>query len=205
MPPFAERAPGYRPPVTSPHLTSFRSVAPGGRPGDDGAASGPGAARSPRGLGGPAGLVLSLAVVAVVAALGASWTDTAPGSWYDRLDQPPWNPPDWLFGPVWTALYAAMAVAAWLVARRGVQRREVRAALVLYAAQLVFNLGWTAVFFALQRPGWAVAEIAILLGLVVATIVAFRRVRPVAAYLLVPYAAWVTYAGALTVAIAALN
>lgn len=142
-------------------------------------------------------LAVSLAAVAAVALVGTSVTDTEPGSWYQTLDQPSWNPPDWLFGPVWSILYLAMAVAAWLVWRTGE-----RAALIPYAVQLVLNLAWTLVFFGLEST-WGGVVVIIALGLaIIWTIAAFHPVRPLAAALLVPYLAWVTYAAALTVAIA---
>ncbi|MFN8023014.1 MAG: TspO/MBR family protein [Acidimicrobiales bacterium] len=148
---------------------------------------------------------MSIGLVAVVAWSGAAWTDTRPGSWYDGLEQPSWNPPDWLFAPVWTTLYLLMAVAAWLVVRADAPAPAKRRALALYGVQLVLNLGWTGLFFALERPGWALVEIAGLLVAVIATIVAFRPVSSVAAGMLVPYALWVSYASALTAAIVVLN
>jgi translocator protein len=151
------------------------------------------------------GLLLSFALVALVSLVGSLWTDTGDGSWYAQLEQPAWEPPDWLFGPVWTVLYVLMAVAAWLVARCGLHRRDVQVALGLYLVQLALNLGWTGVFFGLERPGWAVVEIAILVVVLIATIVAFWRIHRVAAALLVPYLLWVGYATALTAGIAALN
>lgn len=142
-------------------------------------------------------LGVSLVAVVLVAVVGGSVTDTGAGSWYRTLDQPAWNPPDWLFAPVWTLLYALMAVAAWLVWRRGQ-----RAPLVLYAVQLALNLAWTLVFFGLESPWGGVLVITALWMAIVATIAAFRR-TPVAPWLLAPYLAWVTYAAALNLAIAA--
>jgi translocator protein len=151
------------------------------------------------------GLLLSFALVAAVSLAGTLWTDTGDGSWYEQLEQPAWEPPDWLFGPVWTVLYVLMAVAAWLVSRCGLHRGDVQIALGLYLLQLALNLGWTGVFFGLERPGWALVEIVVLVLVLLATIVAFARVSKIAAALLVPYLLWVGYATALTAAIAALN
>ena len=119
---------------------------------------------------------MSLVAVVLVAAIGTTWTDTAAGSWYDGLDKPAWTPPGAVFGIVWTVLYLMMAVAAWLVAREGLERDDVRRALSAYAVQLVLNLGWTATFFAAQRPGWAIVEIAALFAMVIVTIVSFRPI-----------------------------
>lgn len=146
---------------------------------------------------GVVGLVASLVVVAVVAGVGASWTDTARGSWYDRLAKPSWTPPGWVFGFAWTLLYAMMAVAAWSVARRGLRRPVVLTALAIYAVHLVLNLGWTFVFFNQQLPGWALLEIVVLDAVVVVMIGSFWGVRRRAAILLLPYAGWLAFATAL--------
>ena len=153
----------------------------------------------------PVWLLVSVGAVALVAAIGRTWTDTAAGSWYNDLDKPAWTPPGAVFGIVWTALYLMMAVAAWLVARQGLERADVRRALFVYAVQLVLNLGWTATFFAAERPGWAILEIAALFVMVIVTIVRFRPVSSTAAWLLVPYAVWVAYASSLTIGIATMN
>jgi tryptophan-rich sensory protein len=150
-------------------------------------------------------LFVSLVTVAAVALIGRQWTDTAPGSWYDGLSKPSWTPPGPAFGVVWSILYAAMAVAAWLVARHDLARPDVRRALVLYGVQLVLNLGWTATFFAAERPGWAIVEILALLAVIIALLFAVHPISRAAFYLLVPYAAWVAFATSLTIAIAALN
>ena len=153
----------------------------------------------------PVLLVVSLAALALVALIGRTWTDTAAGSWYDALDKPAWTPPGAVFGIVWTVLYLMMAVSAWLVAREGLERPDVRRALLVYAVQLVLNLGWTALFFAAERPGWAILEIAALFVMVIVTIVTFRPISSTAAWLLVPYTAWVAYASSLTIGIATMN
>jgi tryptophan-rich sensory protein len=142
-------------------------------------------------------LVVSLAAVAVVAVIGSLTTDTDPESWYSTLDQPAWNPPDWLFAPVWTALYVLMAVAAWLVWRAGAVRP-----LYVYALQLALNLAWTLVFFGAESAWGGVAVITALWVAIVVTIAAFRPIHTAAAGWLVPYLAWVTYAAALNLAIA---
>lgn len=124
--------------------------------------------------------------------------------WYAELSKPAWNPPGWVFGPVWTALYAMMAVAAWLVWQRGGWRAQ-RGPLTLYVVQWALNALWTPLFFGLQRPGLAFAELLILLAAIGATVVAFRRVRPAAAWLLVPYALWGIFAAILNGTIWRLN
>ena len=126
------------------------------------------------------------------------------GGWYSTLNKPAWNPPAWLFGPVWTVLYAAMAVAAWQVWRRG-GWREQRRPLILFVVQLALNALWTPLFFGLNRPDLAFAEIVLLWLAIVATIRAFARVRTTAAWLLAPYLAWVSFASVLNFTIWRLN
>jgi translocator protein len=146
-----------------------------------------------------------MGAVAVVAAVGASWTHTGPGTWYATLDQPTWSPPSWLFAPVWTALYLAMAIAAWLVIGEGLERRPVKLAVGAYAVQLLLNFAWTGIFFALESPGWALVDINLLWIAIVVTAILFWRLLPLAGWLLVPYLAWVSYAASLNASIVALN
>lgn len=125
--------------------------------------------------------------------------------WYERLAKPVFNPPAWVFTPVWTALFFAMAVAAWLVWRKQGENGLVRPALLLFLVQLVFNVLWSAFFFSLRRPGLAFAEILVLLALILATTLLFARISRPAALLLVPYLVWVLYAALLNGAIWWLN
>lgn len=123
---------------------------------------------------------------------------------YGALDKPVWAPPAAVFGPVWTLLYVAMAVAAWFVWReRGFARA--RGALGLFIVQLAANALWSWLFFAWHRGAWAFADIIVLLALIVATIVAFARIRKVAAWLLAPYLAWVSFAALLNWSVWRLN
>jgi tryptophan-rich sensory protein len=142
-----------------------------------------------------------LALCFSVASLGAVFM---PGEWYASLKKPSWNPPPWIFAPVWSALYAMMAVAAWLVWKRGgfsTQRRP----LALFLAQLALNALWTPLFFGLHRPGLAFLEILLLWLAIAATLLAFRSVNRAAAWLLAPYLAWVSFAAALNFALWRLN
>lgn len=152
-----------------------------------------------------AGMLLLCVVVCLgVGALSAALTAGPVKEWYPTLRKPAWTPPDWLFGPVWTALYLMMAVAAWLVwSRAGLL--GARVGLGLFLVQLVLNAAWSGLFFALRSPGAAFAEIVALWAAIAATIVAFARVSPTAAALLAPYLLWVTYATALNGTIWVLN
>jgi tryptophan-rich sensory protein len=149
------------------------------------------------------GLVGWVLLTFAAAALGALATADA-GAFYGQLVRPPWAPPAWLFGPVWSVLYALMAVAAWLVWRQrgfaGAQKY-----LVLFIVQLAANALWSWLFFAWHRGAAAFVEVLVLWCLIVATIICFRRVSTLAAVLLYPYLAWSTFASALTLAIWRLN
>ncbi len=112
--------------------------------------------------------------------------------YYARLDKPSWAPPPWLFGPVWTVLYAMIGVAAWLVARRGEPGGG--KALGLWGVQLALNAAWTPIFFGLRAPGFALAEIVLMWVAIAGTTVAFFTRRTAAGALLLPYLAWVTFA-----------
>ena len=124
-----------------------------------------------------------------------------PGLWYEGIQKPGFTPPNWVFGPAWTVLYAAVAVAGWMVWRVAGWGR----ALALWIAQPLLNGAWSWLFFGLHEPGLALAEILVLWIAIAATIAAFLHVRRAAAFLLVPYLAWVSFAGLLNAAIWHLN
>ena len=127
-----------------------------------------------------------------------------PGDWYLSLKKPSWNPPGWIFGPVWTALYTMMAVSAWLVWKRGgfaAQRRP----LSFFLIQLALNAAWTPLFFGLHWTGAAFVEIVLLWLAIAATLGAFYPVSRVAGWLMVPYLAWVSFAAILNFTLWRLN
>ena len=138
------------------------------------------------------------------AGLGSIWTSSSVGTWYADLRKPSFNPPNWIFAPVWSALYLLMATSAWLVWRKA-GWSGARFALALFFGQLTLNVAWSGLFFALRRPGMALIEIVFLLGTIVATIVAFRPVSGLAFWLMVPYALWVAFAALLSFKIWRLN
>ncbi len=135
------------------------------------------------------------------AAIGAFFP---PGEWYQSINKPTWNPPAWVFGPVWTTLYAMMAVAAWRVWRQGGFAKQ-RGPLGIFLLQLALNAAWSLLFFGLKQPGIAFAEIVLLWLAIAWTIAAFRRVQRFAAWLLVPYLAWVSFAAFLNGTLWRLN
>ena len=149
------------------------------------------------------GLVVFLAICLVVSGLGGAITATSVGTWYQTLEKPGFNPPDWVFAPVWTTLYVLMAIAGWRVWRR--RTAAGWRALAVFAVQLALNLAWSFLFFGLQRIDLALAEIVILLFAILANTVVFWRIDRVAGALFVPYLLWVAYATLLTAALWRLN
>lgn len=142
-------------------------------------------------------LILFGAVNFGAAATGAIFR---PGEWYKQLDKPRWRPPDWIFAPVWSALYVTIALSGWLVWREA----GISGALLplgVYALQLLLNAAWTPIFFGLHRPGLALVEIVLLWASILATIVLFYPISSAASWLLIPYLAWVSFASGLNFSI----
>jgi benzodiazapine receptor len=147
------------------------------------------------------GLAGWLALCFGAAAFGAQFM---PGEWYAGLKKPAWNPPSWVFAPVWTALYTMMAVAAWLVWRRG-GFRAAELPLALFLLQLFFNALWSPLFFGLKDPALAFLDIVLLWLALLGTVVTFFRQHATPGLLLIPYLAWVTFAATLNFALWRLN
>lgn len=150
------------------------------------------------------GFLLWLALCTATSGIGALASANA-RSFYAELAQPAWSPPGWVFGPVWSLLFLAMAVAAWLVWRVPEESKSRSLALRLFVVQLVANALWSWLFFAWRLGGWAFAEVLLLWALIAATLVAFWRIRPAAGWLLLPYLAWVTFASALNYTLWRMN
>lgn len=150
------------------------------------------------------GFIGFLALCLGVSAIGAAATATSVGSWYRTLAKPAFNPPDWVFAPVWTALFFMMAFAAWRIWRRG-GLRQARVEMSLFALQLALNLAWSLLFFGMRSIGAALVEILVLLPAIIATGAAFWRRDHLAGVLFLPYAAWVAFAAVLNAAIWRLN
>jgi tryptophan-rich sensory protein len=147
------------------------------------------------------GLGISVLLSFGAASFGAIF---GPGAWYASLAKPTWNPPGWVFGPVWTVLYLMMAVAAWVVWRSG-RPAAVALPLALYGVQLVLNALWSWIFFGLHRPGLAFAELLCLWLAILGTMLCFHRHSRAACWMLAPYLAWVSFASVLNLAIWRLN
>ena len=153
------------------------------------------------------GVLLTGSVLAcqLAGAVGAFFTQPAIAGWYAALRKPSFNPPNWIFGPVWVTLYLLMGFALWLVVRRGLKGREVKLAAGVFAIQLTLNALWSAAFFRLHSPLAGLLVIVPLWAAILLTVVSFLRVSKPAGLLLVPYILWVTYAVLLNIAILALN
>jgi benzodiazapine receptor len=150
-----------------------------------------------------AGLVVSLLIVFLAASVGSYFTNLSVKTWYPTLVKPSWTPSGVTIGIVWTVLYALMAIAAWIVWQYGTRLRQ--RAFVLYAIQLILNVGWSAVFFGLRSPGLALLEIIFLWIAILATLLAFQKVSKLAGFLMLPYLIWVTFAGFLNALVWRLN
>ena len=150
------------------------------------------------------GLVIFLVVCFAAAGIGGAVTTPKIATWYAALAKPSWNPPNWIFGPVWSALYFCMAIAAWLVWRQK-GFTDAKFPLTLFAVQLVLNVLWSCIFFGFEKPGFAFVEVLLLWTAIAATMATFWRLSMIAGVLFVPYLAWVTFASVLNFVVWRLN
>lgn len=150
---------------------------------------------------------LAIAIVVSLSAgiIGSFFTTPSIPTWYPTLVKPEFNPPSWVFGPVWTTLFILMGIAAYLIWREGLNRKDVKIALSIFIVQLILNTLWSIIFFAWQSPGGAFAEVIFLWLAIVATIIAFAKISKPAAWLLAPYILWVSFAAYLNYTIWMLN
>ena len=150
------------------------------------------------------GLFVFIILCLAVSGIGGAVTATSVDTWYQTLEKPLFNPPDWVFAPVWTALSIMMGVAAWRVWRlRSIE--ETRKALAIFFVQLCLNLAWSFLFFGLQRIDLALIEIVILLVAIIVNAIMFWRIDRLAGLMFVPYTAWVAYATILNSSLWLLN
>ncbi|OLY93361.1 TspO and MBR related proteins [Cnuella takakiae] len=150
-------------------------------------------------------LLISLALPQIAGISGALFTVTGEGSWYRQINRPSWNPPGWVFGPVWTLLYILMGIAFYLVWKNNSADRLKKPAMTFWIIQLVLNFFWTLIFFGAHETGWATLEIIVLWIFILLTILAFFRINKTAGWLMVPYLLWVSFATALTATIWQMN
>ena len=150
-------------------------------------------------------LVVSIVACQCAGLVGSLFTAPAIPTWYAALEKPAFTPPNWLFAPAWVTLYLLMGIAAFLVWRKGFGQDGIKSALVVFLAQLVLNALWSVVFFGLKSPVAGAVVIVILWVAILFTIYRFSRISRAAAWLLLPYILWVSFAAVLNLSIWVLN
>jgi len=151
------------------------------------------------------GILVFVLVCELAGVIGSVFTTPSIPGWYEGLAKPAFNPPGWVFAPVWTILYAMMGLSAYLVYEKGPRRNEVRKALAVFAGQLLLNALWSIVFFGAHMIFGAAIVIVLLWGMILASIWLFSRISKTAAYLLIPYILWVSFATVLNISLYVLN
>ena len=149
--------------------------------------------------------IISIMIPLMVGAIAGFFTGESVNSWYVNVNKPSFNPPSWLFAPVWTALYLMMGIAFCLGWKAAVTDELKKQAMTLYAVQLFINFIWSFIFFYLQQPGWAMVDFVLMWIMILLTVIWFGKIAPVAAWLLVPYICWVSFAALLNYSIWKLN
>lgn len=150
-------------------------------------------------------LIISILFPLLVGASAGFFTSSGVNGWYAKASKPWFNPPNWIFAPVWTALYILMGIALFLVWKAETDKNIKQTAIILFSVQLTLNFFWSFIFFKLQLPGWAFAEIILMWIMIFITILWFGKISSAAAWLLVPYISWVSFASILNYAIWKLN
>jgi benzodiazapine receptor len=150
-------------------------------------------------------LIFSIALCQGAGLLGSAFTAPAITSWYALLNKPSFAPPNSLFAPVWVVLYTLMGISLYLVWQKGVEKGQVKDAMILFGIHLLVNASWSIIFFGLKNVTWALLEISFLLGVIIAVITKFYKINKTAGLLLVPYLLWVAFATVLNYSIWLLN
>lgn len=150
-------------------------------------------------------LLLAIVICEAAGILGSLFTASAIPTWYVLLVKPSFSPPSWLFGPVWVVLYMLMGISLYIIWERGFKKPQVKKAITLFTIQLIFNAAWSLIFFGLHNISLAFIEIIAMWILIVAVIFKFLKIEKIAAYLLIPYLIWVTFASYLNFSIWRLN
>lgn len=150
-------------------------------------------------------LVIAIIGCELVGIVSTPFTISAIPTWYASLNKPVFSPPNWVFGPVWTTLYFLMGVALYLVWREGIKKKKVKKAVTFFLIQLALNFIWSPLFFGMQNLFLGLVDIIALLVFLIITIVAFYRISKIAAYLLIPYLLWVSFATILNFSLLLLN
>jgi len=150
-------------------------------------------------------LIVSISIPLLIGFTSGFFTITGAGSWYQTIQKPSWNPPGWVFGPVWTTLYVMMGIALFLIWKSSANKDVKQTAILLFSIQLILNFFWSFIFFNQQQPGWALVEIIVLWSAILITIFSFSKINNTASWLLVPYISWVSFATILNYTIWKLN
>lgn len=150
-------------------------------------------------------LAASILICLTAGLIGSVYTIDSLPTWYKTLEKPSYSPLNWVFGPVWTILYVLMGVSAYLVWVKGLEKKEVRTALMFFALQLVLNALWSILFFGMRNPFYGLIEIVFLWAAIALTILKFYKISRTASYLLIPYVCWVSYAAFLNYGIWRMN
>ena len=150
-------------------------------------------------------LFISILIPLLVGAISGFFTSSGVNGWFALANKPWFNPPNWIFAPVWTTLYILMGIALFLVWRANVAKTIKQTAIILFAVQLTLNFFWSFIFFKLQQPSWAFVEIILMWVAILLTILWFAKINKAAAWLLVPYISWVSFASVLNYSIWQLN
>jgi len=150
-------------------------------------------------------LIISILICNSAGFIGAVFTSSAIPTWYDSLKKPPFSPPNWIFGPVWTILYTLMGISAYFVWRQGINDSQVKTALIIFGVQLFLNALWSPIFFGFRALFAGLIVIIIMWIAILLTILAFLKISTVAAVLLIPYILWVSFATILNFSLWILN
>jgi translocator protein len=150
-------------------------------------------------------LIIAIAIPLLVGGVSGFFTTESVNGWFTTINKPSFNPPNWIFAPVWTTLYILMGIAFYLVWKSTGNEAVKRTAIIFYCIQLVLNFLWSFIFFKLHQPGWAIVDIVLMWIMILLTILWFGKISSAAAWLLVPYICWVSFASVLNYAIWRLN
>jgi tryptophan-rich sensory protein len=150
-------------------------------------------------------LIISIAVCVAVGGVSGFFTSSEITTWYAALNKPSFNPPNYLFAPVWTTLYVLMGISFWLIWKSDAPLDMKNKAILLFAIQLILNFFWSIIFFSMHQPGYAFIEVIFLWLFILFSIITFHPISKTAAYLLIPYLCWVSFASALNFSIWYLN
>ena len=138
--------------------------------------------------------IISILLPMIIGGISGSFTSASINTWYVTLNKPWFNPPNWIFGPVWTLLYLMMGIAFYMIWKSEAVNAVKQTAVILFAAQLLVNFLWSLIFFYLKQPGWAMIDIILMWILIVATIFSYGKISSTAAWLMLPYICWVSFA-----------